>query len=418
MLFWVSVAVATLVVTAVVVWPLLSARPAAVPDARNEEQRRLAVFRDRKREIERERAAGRLSDSDAAQAQTDLLRQLATDLPAADGMAAGAAAPHRAPRLPQFTALLLVLALPLLTIAVYRHVGTPELAAPGSFAGAARGAPDAAQIEALIAAIEARTRQQPDDGEAWAMLAEARKMQGRHAEAVQAFEQAVSRLAPDARLLTDFAESSALLAGGDFSGHPVALLEQALALNPSEPRAIALMGAAQYRLGNLPRARAYLVQLQQGLQAGSEEATQIAQVVQRIDAELAQGASGAAAGPAATVTAAPSLSGTITLDPQLAARAGAGGILFVIARQQGGPPIPVAVLREAAAHFPFRFALGDHNAMNPERLLSSAGPLILEARLSRSGEVMRQSGDLYGQSVSVKPGQHDVTIVIDHVVSP
>ncbi|MCC7060497.1 MAG: c-type cytochrome biogenesis protein CcmI, partial [Burkholderiaceae bacterium] len=201
MLFWVSVAVATLVVTAVVVWPLLCARPAAVPDARNEEQRRLAVFRDRKREIERERAAGRLSDSDAAQAQTDLLRQLASDLPGADGMAAGTAAPQRAPRLPRFAAaLLLMLALPLLTIAVYRHVGTPELAVPGAFAGAARGAPDPAQIEALIAAIEARTGQQPDDGEAWAMLAEARKMQGRHAEAVQAFEQAVGRLAPDARL--------------------------------------------------------------------------------------------------------------------------------------------------------------------------------------------------------------------------
>ncbi len=40
------------------------------------------------------------------------------------------------------------------------------------------------------------------------------------------------------------------------AGRPIALLEQALAIDASEPKAIALMGAAQYRLGNLQRARA------------------------------------------------------------------------------------------------------------------------------------------------------------------
>ncbi|OJX02301.1 MAG: c-type cytochrome biogenesis protein CcmI [Burkholderiales bacterium 70-64] len=475
-MFWTTIAVATLAATAAIVWPLLTRRHAAQPDAREEELRRLAVFRDRKHEIEREHAAGRLSDADAAQAQADLLRQVAVDLPdaaseapgssgagtppgaAGESAAAGPAgvsgtAAHAARPASWGVALLLVVAVPLVAIGVYRHVGTPELATAGLTGVAANGAPDAARIEAMIAAIETRTRQHPDDGEAWAMLAEARKLQGRHAEAVRAFEEATRRLPPDARLLTDFAESALLLAGGDFSGRPVELLEQALAANPSEPKAIALMGAAQYRLGNLERARGYLVQFQQSLQPGSEEAAQIAHVVERIDAEIAQakgtpsvpGAPGAPATPGApavagtpAVPAAPAMtgapeapaapagnaaaaaastvSGVIEIDPKLAEQARAGGTLFVIARQEGGPPIPVAVLRHPGARLPLRFELGDADAMDPSHLPSSAGTLVLEARLSRSGEAIRQPGDLYGRQESVKPGQRGVTIVIDRVV--
>lgn len=434
MLFWTTIAAATLAATAAIVWPLLARRPTTQPDAREEELRRLAVFRDRKHEIERERAAGRLSDADAAQAQADLLRQVAADLPDAAGEApgsSGAGAPpgtaggssaagpagvsgtaaHAVRPAAWGVALLLVVAVPLVAIGVYRHVGTPELATAGLTGISANGAPDAARIEAMIAAIETRTRQHPEDGQAWAMLAEARKLQGRHAEAVRAFEEATRRLPPDARLLTDFAESAALLANGDFSGRPVELLEQALAANPSEPKAIALMGAAQYRLGHIERARDYLVQFQQSLQPGSEEAAQIAHVLERIDAEIEQ-AKGAPSGPAAAST----VSGVIEIDPKLAEQARAGGTLFVIARQEGGPPIPVAVLRRPGARLPLHFELGDADAMDPSHLPSSAGTLVLEARLSRSGEAMRRSGDLYGRQESVKPGQRGVTIVIDRVV--
>lgn len=411
MLLWVSVAVATLVVTAIIVWPLLSTRDPAQADAREDERLRLAVFRDRKAEIEREREAGRLSDADAAQAQADLLRQVAEDLPdarTADGSAA-VPAPRFAPRL---VALLLAVLLPLVAIGVYQRVGAPQLV--GVDLSASDRPVDPASLEQMIATIEQRTREQPGDGEAWAMLAEARKMQGRHAEAASAFEQATRLLGPDARLLADHAESLALLAGGDFSGRPLELLEQALAADPDEPKAVALMGAAQYRLGNLERARDYLRQLHQGLPADSEDAVQIGQVLARIEAEIAQRAApgGAADAQAKSVT------GTVTVAADLAGQVGAGATLFVIARQSGGPPIPVAVLRKPAADLPIQFSIGDANAMDPSRLLSSAGTLVLEARLSRSGNAMRQPGDLYGQLAEVRPGQRDVTIVIDRVVRP
>jgi cytochrome c-type biogenesis protein CcmH len=427
MLLWVSIAVATVVATAVIVWPLLSARSPLQADARDDERRRVAVFRDRRNEIEREHAAGRLSDAEAEQAQADLLRQVAEDLP--DASAAGSAgareaAPRRAPTL---VALALAVLVPIIAVGVYQRVGAPDLA--GIDLRADHRPVDSAEVEKLIGSIEQRTREKPDDGEAWAMLAEARRMQGRHGDAVTAFEQAVRLLPPDARLLADFAESAALLAGGDFSGRPVSLLEQALAANPDEPKAVALMGAAQYRLGNLEGARGYLKKLHDGLPAGSDEAAQIGQALARIDAEIAQrGATTPPARPSAPApgaasrdakpAAASTVTGTITVDAKLASQVRPGDTLYVIARQAGGPPIPVAVLREPDARLPMTFSIGDANAMDPSRPLSSAGALVLEARLSRSGNAMRQPGDLYGQRADVAPGQRDVSIVIDRVVTP
>lgn len=492
MALWISIAIVTLVAIALVVWPLVSTRRPGT-DARHDDERRLAVFRDRRREIDREREAGRLTAAEAEQAHADLVRQLAEDLPeiagaghapsagggspqakasgasaASAARTAAAASPARSstaattvapsPRTAWVTAVLVALVVPIVAIGVYREVGAPHLAS----VDASGGQPpiDAAQVEAMIDRIEQRTREQPDDAEAWAMLAEARKMQGRHDEAVVAFAKAIERIPNDPRLLTDYAESAALRAGGDFSGQPVELLERALAIDPNEAKAVALMGAAQYRLGNLPRARSYLKQLESLLAPGSEEASHIAAILQRIDEEIAGGAPAESATAPSTGPAAPSapsasapmasapsapapsastpsasappapstppvasaagsvasVAGTIFLDPSLAERASAGGTLFVIARASGGPPIPIAVLRLPAPDFPVSFTLDDSNAMDPSRRLSGADALELEARLSRSGEAMRRPGDLYGRVESVRPGTGGLRIVLDQVV--
>jgi len=436
MALWISIAIVTVVATALVVWPLVSTRrPAA--NARRDDERRLAVFRDRRREIDRERDAGRLTAAEAEQAHGDLVRQLAEDLPdlaeaAAPASAAGTpgASATSSPRAAWVAALFVAVLVPLVAFGVYRQVGAPHLASIDP--NAAPPPMDAAQIDAMIERIAQRTREQPDDAEAWAMLAEARKMQGRHDEAVAAFAKAIEGLPNDARLLTDYAESSALRAGGDFSGQPVDLLERALAVDPNEPKAVALMGAAQYRLGNLPRARSYLKQLESFLAPGSEEAAQIAAVLQRIDIEIGAatpadgpiaqasppaGAPPAGAADAGASAAGVSVAGTVAVDPSLTERAAQGGTLFVIARASGGPPIPIAVLRLPAPAFPVPFTLDDTNAMDPSRRLASADSLELEARLSRSGEAMRKPGDLYGRVGNVRPGADGLRIVLDEVVS-
>ncbi len=55
-------------------------------------------------------------------------------------------------------------------------------------------------------------------------------------------------------------------------------------------------------------------------------------------------------------------------------------------------------------------------AMAPTMKISGADAVRIEARISRSGNALPQSGDLLGTSGIVKPDARDVKIVIDKVV--
>lgn len=111
------------------------------------------------------------------------------------------------------------------------------------------------------------------------------------------------------------------------------------------------------------------------------------------------------------------LTGTIEIAPRLRGRFSSDTTLFVLAKSmaQSGPPL--AVIRLAAKEFPIRFTLDDTNAMMPSHNLSSAGTVIVEARISASGEPGAQPGDLSGSVQNIDPRKpKPLRIVIDHAV--
>lgn len=78
--------------------------------------------------------------------------------------------------------------------------------------------------------------------------------------------------------------------------------------------------------------------------------------------------------------------------------------------------MPLAVRRLAPDRFPVDFELGDGDLMTPGAAAWAQGAVVVEARLSRSGQAMRASGDLYGTSRSVNGAARDLAIRIDQVV--
>jgi cytochrome c-type biogenesis protein CcmH len=110
------------------------------------------------------------------------------------------------------------------------------------------------------------------------------------------------------------------------------------------------------------------------------------------------------------------ITGRVTLDPTLRDRVGPNDTLFVFARAVNGPRIPLAVERTKAGAFPHAFRLDDSMAMAPGSTLSKASDVIVEARISKSGNATPSPGDLEGKSGAIKPGVQDVAIVIDNVV--
>jgi len=116
--------------------------------------------------------------------------------------------------------------------------------------------------------------------------------------------------------------------------------------------------------------------------------------------------------PAATAA----LTGRVELDPKVASRVGPDDTVFVLARAVDGPRMPLAVQRFRAAELPRAFRLDDSMSMAPGMTISSVPRVVVEARVSKSGNAITQPGDVRGVSAPVAPGASDLRIVIADVV--
>jgi cytochrome c-type biogenesis protein CcmH len=123
--------------------------------------------------------------------------------------------------------------------------------------------------------------------------------------------------------------------------------------------------------------------------------------------------------PAATVEpvtrSANALTVKVALDPDFASRVRLRGdaTVFVIARIPGGPPMPVAVEKHTLQELPLSLTLDDGDSPMPTQKLSALKEVELIARLSASGDPMRQEGDLESKPVRVTlPASAPVELVL------
>lgn len=431
--FWLVIAALACAATATLVLPLLQSGRRVVDPSGSDEDRRLAIYRDRRAEIENERLAGRLTDDEAARAQEELLDEAAVQFREPQD----AAPPVRRSARATLIAALVALLLPLAAVFVYALIGSPSLVAMS--VAELRGEISGESLDRTIAELQKRVGKAPEDGEAWAMLGQAHRMAGNIPPARQALERAIALRPGDARITADYAEILVMSADGNFSGKPFELLERALQLDPDDEKAIALMAAAQYRRGDRAQALGYMRKLAANMPQGSHEAQRLAEVITKIESEIAASAQSSTtvqpSSPQAATAVSPAsgkrdgaspppsgaldasaISGRIQIDDALRAQAAPGTTLFVVARGNDGSRIPLAAVRLAVGDWPLEFSLGDAQAMNPQRLISQASGVVIEARISRSGTAGRQSGDLFGTSAEVGPGAREVLIRIDQRV--
>jgi cytochrome c-type biogenesis protein CcmH len=74
--------------------------------------------------------------------------------------------------------------------------------------------------------------------------------------------------------------------------------------------------------------------------------------------------------------------------------------LFIYAKAPDSPA-PVAAYRGVVSKWPVSFVLDDDHSMMPSRKLSQYQQVRVEARLSRSGQALAQSGDLQADAIMV-----------------
>lgn len=400
--FWLLAGAMTLAALLFIVPPLLRSRQRADID-RN--RLNTAVIKEQLAELRTDLEAGRLDQAAYAAARRDLERELLDDLDS-DRDGGG----RRGGR---WAAAVLVLAVPALAVLLYQQLGAVDLLTRQA---ASRTGPP---LEAMVARLAEHLRSDPDNLQGWVLLGRSYATLGRFDDAVWAYAQA-RRLAGDQPgLLTDYADLLLMANGGEQTDEVGALLRKALRQQADNVKALWLMGHWHYQRGQPQKALDYWRQAASHLPAGSEDAAAIRQQIQQLAAQqqIDTGSAGTRAEHEAQPATAASVRVSVRLDPALRAQVSPDDTLFIFARAQQGPRMPLAIVRKRAADLPLSVTLDDSLAMNPAMVLSRFKQVTVSARISKSGQALPASGDLQGQSAPVSTDQSaTVNLVIDQVV--
>lgn len=399
--FVAAAALLVLFVLAILLWPLWRAPKATASVDR--QAANLDIFRDQLRELESDRDQGLLAGADFEQAHDELQRRLLDDVEAQQPNSARPV-PERPGRK---TALALLVLIPLTAALAYGVLGNPRALDPAQTQ--ARITPQ--QIESMLGKLVDKLKANPDDTQGWVMLARSYKVLGRFADAAEAYSHGGALVDGDPTLLADYAEVLGQAQGGKLAGQPEALIAKALTLDPDEPQALFLAGAAASDRNDFAAVAEFWGRLLLQLQPGSEEAKSLGAAVDKAREIVAQqGSAKAAQAPAPEA-----ISGEVTLSSKLAAQAKPDDLLFVFARADEGPRMPLAVLRVRVAELPLKFRFDDTMALPGGQKISDYKTVSVEARIAKAGQAQTSSGDLFGAVKAIKPGSRDIKVVIDQV---
>lgn len=426
-IFWLVALLLVAATVAALVWPLLRAR--APRPVEREDIATTDIYRDQKRQLDAELAAGAISPEERDAGLDELATRLGAEL---DTMAAPAV-DRSSTRSSYVAALVLAAALPVTALMLYAAFGNPgamRLVAPAN----ERAPMSHDQVVAMVESLATRMKEHPEDPTGWRLLARAYSAMGRYPESVAAFTEAAARGTADASLLADWADALAMR-NQSLEGEPSTLVARALALDPDHPKALSLAASAALERKDFDGAIVEWRKLQAQFPTGSDEAKEIGAMIAEADAAkrgapVAPPAS-AKAGPSGNASTSPpnaptpnasaaadasAIMGRVSLDPKLRERAAAADTLFIFARAVNGSRMPLAVVRTSAGALPHDFRLDDSMAMTPAARLSTAKDVIVEARISKTGSATPSPGDLQGSSTPVRPGTGGVSIIINDVV--
>ncbi len=263
----VFIAIAALLTVLIVAWfvrPLLWSVASKGVDSQG---LNAAIYRDQLQALERDRAKGSISVADYETTVDELQLRLLDDTEAPPAETGDHSASVWTPRR---TAFLIALSLPVGAAAMYAWLGNPAALDPIAAENAKND-----QITQMVDGLAERLKANPDNPKGWAMLARSYRVMGRMQESAQAFAKATEVVNADPDLLVDYADVLAVLADSHMEGKPLALIQQALTLNPQHPMGLMMSGVAAYRRADFAGAVGQWEKLLTLLEPGSPDAQQI-----------------------------------------------------------------------------------------------------------------------------------------------
>ncbi len=423
MLFEFLLAVLLLIALAMIAPALLKTRHL---DELDRSSQNVEIARERLDEIAAEHASGEMTDEVFTQVRSELEASLIEDVSLQVKPAESQAS---APGTGKYAMLTLVVLVPLAAIALYSHLGSPQYlgyqgANAGTVAGMQHMAANASSMTDVVEKLEKQLESNPDDGNAWFMLARTYMATDVYDKALAALEKAHAIFGDEPAILLGMADASAMLSEGDLTGQPTEYIEKALQLDPTNTTGLWLGGMSAQQNGNFALAVERWLRLMPLVRDEAESLDQlknlitvaldqanaagitvdvekmIAQIQSEQPEHVQQAASTQPVASAAAeeqqpaVSGLPSIKAWVALDDAVKDRVSPTDTLFVFAKAETGPPMPLAAYRGTVADLPLEITLDDSMAMMPQMKLSGFQRVKVSARIAKGGTPTVQPGDI------------------------
>jgi cytochrome c-type biogenesis protein CcmH len=275
MLFWAAAAFLTVACVAATLYPLL--QKSGTTDGRRNHD--LEIYKDQLAELERDRKAALIAESDAESARIEISRRILASAEQGQSGAENA-------KLQGVAALAVAAMVPVLSWGAYGYLGSPAMPDQPI---ASRTDNPAAPIQDMIAQAEAHLAKNPSDGRGWEVLAPIYNRLGRYGEAVNAYRKSVELNGETPARLSGLGEALTGQANGQVNGDAKAAFQRALNLEPNEPKARLFMAVASAREGRADAAKASLESLLSGAPAGADWVPAVKSVLASLDPKTAKG---------------------------------------------------------------------------------------------------------------------------------
>lgn len=393
----------TLLVVFALIWPL---RGRAVATGQSVRQLSAQVYRDRLDELNADLSTGRLEAETYAALKLELDRGVLADA-ATNARTLQPAAVSGSVRP---LALILLLAVPVLTFGLYLghflNAGVTtdlnnQLALRSSIDAVLAGQePDAnsrnTSLQDFMRALQRRVQAEPGNADAWMTLGLGFLQAKDFDPAKVALARAAELKPEDIQVVMTYVQATIMTQQGAMDPVARGMLGRILREQPEHQGALLMLGMGNLRAGEREQAYAVLSQLQalRAVEAQRDGGSRDSEADQRIAsliAEAGQGEQAAVAG----------LDVEVTLAADAARKLPAEAALFIFARTPSGPPMPVAVIRRPITQFPLRVTLTDADSLQSERLLSAQKDLVLQAKISMTGNATPAPDDWQAVPVPV-----------------
>ena len=229
------------VLTAVVLYALLRPLAGGSGGEGSRAAFNATVYRDQLGEVQSDRERGLIGEGDAEAARIEIARRLLAadaETPAEQGSAAHSPL--------SVLGIALAVGLPLAALSLYLIYGSPRLPDQPLIARLQDPASDK-NLEVLVARVEARLREHPEEGEGWEVIAPVYMGWRRYADAAEAYRQSIRLLGESPKRLASYGQSLVLGTNGVVTEDARKALERALVLDPKliEPRLVLIIAKEQ-----------------------------------------------------------------------------------------------------------------------------------------------------------------------------